>query len=240
MGANAQTTVPTFTAGSVLTAAQMNQSARTGVPVFANTTDRDAAFGGSGEKTLAEGQMCFLEDTNRTQYYDGAAWRTFGSVSQVVAETSFSAASSVTANSIYSSDFNFYQIVIQATSSNAGDLLFRNRVGGVSAATNYNYQELSVNSTTVSGARTASATSFIIGDVGTTPDSGIIVRLISPNLAKATMIFGESAYSSLAFTTPLARWRYGNHSTATAYDGFEFFPGAGTITGTYTVWGFAK
>ena len=78
MGANAQTTVPTFTASQILTAEQQNQSARTGVPVFAGTTERDAAFGGSGEKTLAEGQLCYLEDSNIVQYYDGAAWATVG------------------------------------------------------------------------------------------------------------------------------------------------------------------
>lgn len=78
MGANAQTTVPTFTAGQVLTADQQNQSARTGVPVFASTVERDAAFGGSGEKTLAEGQLAYLESTNVVQYYDGAAWATVG------------------------------------------------------------------------------------------------------------------------------------------------------------------
>jgi hypothetical protein len=83
MGANAQTTVPTFTASQVLTADQMNQSARTGVPVFANTTARDAAFGSSGEKTLAEGQLCYLEDTNKVQYYDGSAWANLGSVTNV-------------------------------------------------------------------------------------------------------------------------------------------------------------
>jgi|DEB19_MinimDraft_3_1074340.scaffolds.fasta_scaffold05340_8 hypothetical protein len=75
MGANAQTSVPSFTAGEVLTAANMNISARTGIPVFADTTARDAAFGGTGEKTLAEGQFAYLEDTNATQYYDGSAWQ---------------------------------------------------------------------------------------------------------------------------------------------------------------------
>jgi hypothetical protein len=35
MGANAQTTVPSLLVGQVLTADQQNQSARTGVPVFA-------------------------------------------------------------------------------------------------------------------------------------------------------------------------------------------------------------
>jgi len=74
MGANAQTSVPTFSAGEVLTAANMNISARTGVPVFADSTARDAAFGGTGEKTLAEGQYAYLEDTNATQVYDGSNW----------------------------------------------------------------------------------------------------------------------------------------------------------------------
>ena len=78
MGANAQTEVPTFVAAQVLTAAQLNNSARTGVPVFATTVTRDAAFGGSGEKVLAEGQLCYLEDSNIVQYYDGAAWATVG------------------------------------------------------------------------------------------------------------------------------------------------------------------
>jgi hypothetical protein len=87
MGANAQTTVPTFVASQVLTADQLNQSARTGVPVFAGTTERDAAFGGAGEKTLAEGQLCYLEDTNKVQYYDGAAWANLGSMTQVTAFT---------------------------------------------------------------------------------------------------------------------------------------------------------
>jgi hypothetical protein len=78
MGANAQTTVPSFTIGQVLTADQQNQSARTGVPVFATTVERDAAFGGSGEKTLAEGQLAYLEDSDIVQYYDGSGWATVG------------------------------------------------------------------------------------------------------------------------------------------------------------------
>jgi hypothetical protein len=87
MGANAQTTVPTFTAAQVLTADQMNQSARTGVPVFADTTARDAGFGGSGEKTLAEGQLCYLESTDKVQFYNGTSWANLGSVTKVAAFT---------------------------------------------------------------------------------------------------------------------------------------------------------
>jgi len=74
MGANAVTTVPVYTAGEVLTAADMNIT-NSGIPVFATSVTRDAAFGGAGEKTLAEGQFAYLEDSNTTQYYDGAAWQ---------------------------------------------------------------------------------------------------------------------------------------------------------------------
>jgi len=87
MGANAQTTVPTFTASQVLTAAQMNNSARTGVPVFATSVERDAAFGGAGEKTLAEGQLCYLEDTNKVMLYDGSFWTNLALMTQVTAFT---------------------------------------------------------------------------------------------------------------------------------------------------------
>lgn len=75
MGANAQTSVPLFSAGEILTAANQNISAGTGVPVFATTTTRDAAFGGTNEKVLAEGQMCYIEAApKRLQVYNGTAW----------------------------------------------------------------------------------------------------------------------------------------------------------------------
>ena len=77
MGANAQTSVPLFVANTVLTAQQQNISAATGIPVFATTVTRDAAFGGSN-KVLAEGQLCYLESTDVVQYYTGAAWATVG------------------------------------------------------------------------------------------------------------------------------------------------------------------
>jgi hypothetical protein len=85
MGANAVTTVPVYTAGEVLTAADLNIT-NSGIPVFADSTARDAAFGGTGEKTLAEGQFAFLEDSNSTQFYDGSVWSAVagGKVAQVV------------------------------------------------------------------------------------------------------------------------------------------------------------
>jgi hypothetical protein len=78
MGANAVTTVPVYTAGEVLTAADMNIT-NSGIPVFATTVTRDAAFGGTGEKTLAQGQTCYIEATSSYQTYNGTTWITFAS-----------------------------------------------------------------------------------------------------------------------------------------------------------------
>ena len=85
MGANAQTSVPLFVANAVLTAAQQNISAATGIPVFATTVTRDAAFGGSN-KVLAEGQLCYIEASDIVQYYTGAAWATVGPTTSKIAQ----------------------------------------------------------------------------------------------------------------------------------------------------------
>lgn len=87
MGANAQTSVPAFTAGQVLTAAQMTQI-NTGVPVFADSTARTAAFGGTGEKTLAQGQLSYLESDGKVYVYTGSAWTSISTVKNVAAFTS--------------------------------------------------------------------------------------------------------------------------------------------------------
>ena len=74
----------TFGAGEVLTAANvqtylMDQA----IPVFASATARDAAI-----TSPAEGQHCFLKDTDALQYYTGSAWIAAGGVS-VGFETNF-------------------------------------------------------------------------------------------------------------------------------------------------------
>jgi hypothetical protein len=86
MGANAVTSIPDFVALQVLTAAELDV-VNCGIPVFATTTTRDDAFGGSGEKTLAQGQFCYLESTGKLQVYTGSSWSNVGTQTQVEAFT---------------------------------------------------------------------------------------------------------------------------------------------------------
>ena len=67
--------VRVFQAGEVLTATLVNTYLQDQVVArFASDDARDAAFGGSGEPTLEEGRVCYLDDTNELQYYSGSAW----------------------------------------------------------------------------------------------------------------------------------------------------------------------
>ena len=239
MGANAQTSVPVFTAGQVLTAQQQTEI-NTGIPVFATTTTRDAAFGGTGEKVLAEGQFAYIEDTNVTQYYDGANWIAIGAgFTTLKAETSFTTATSVTADNVFTSDYTFYRIMMRYLTSTTQNAAFRLRVGGVSAATNYNFQEVSGVSTTVAASRSISQTSIsLIRTTGL--ESMVIIDLVGPALAQPTIISMFDAHTNSIYTAPELYLRSANHSTATAYDGFEFFVATGTTSGFYSVYGYGK
>jgi phage gp37-like protein len=64
-----------FTSGSVLTADQVNTYLMDqAIMKFASTTARDAAFGGAGEPTLAEGMFAYTTDTNTLWLYNGSSW----------------------------------------------------------------------------------------------------------------------------------------------------------------------
>jgi len=111
---NEQTSVPLFVANTVLTASQQNLSAGTGVPVFATTVTRDAAFGGSN-KALAEGQLCYLSSTNVVQYYDGAAWATVGPATSgalVRVGGGTLSGSSTTFSNVFSATYDSYLILV--------------------------------------------------------------------------------------------------------------------------------
>lgn len=71
--------VKLFTSGSVLTAAEVNTYLQDQVIMrFATTSARDAAFGGAGEPSLAEGMFAYIDADNTVYFYTGSAWQAFG------------------------------------------------------------------------------------------------------------------------------------------------------------------
>jgi hypothetical protein len=240
MGANAQTSVPTFTAGEVLTAANMNISARTGIPVFADSTARDAAFGGTGEKTLAEGQFAYLENTNTTQYYDGASWQSVASASglTLVSTTTIgSAVSSVTVSNAFSSTYDNYRIIV---SGGAGSTATGCDLTLGATATGYYYFFVTgnFNSTTVTGVNGNNTTKWDgVVQQGTGFISGVI-DLLGPNLAKNTILSSVGVRSATS-STGINVWSAGYLADTTQYTAFTLTTITGTLTGgTIKVYGY--
>jgi len=236
MGANAQTSVPAFVTGQVLTAQQQTEI-NTGIPVFADSSARDAAFGNSGEKTLAEGQYAYLEDTNATQFYDGSTWQAVGvNPGLVFIQSTSSLSTSFSMNDVFSSTYDNYRIILAMTSSDT-NLTMRLRVGGTdNSAASYQRQRLFVAATTVTGARTTGATSWtdFLSNAG---KSFLIMDVISPFLAESTGVWLQNGYNSSI--NPAMNIHSLNHSVTSSFDGFTITSSA-ALTGTCTVFGYSK
>ena len=238
MGANAVTTVPVYTAGEVLTAADMNIT-NSGIPVFATTTTRDAAFGGTGEKTLAEGQFAYIEATNTTQYYDGAAWQPVGVAPGLVlvkTQTIGTAVASVTVSDAFSATYDNYLITVTggagSTAENLGLQFGATTTGYYASLFVVNYS-----SGTLSGARNNNAASFTFAGHFSTDSILFNVSVLSPFLTENISVSG--AYIP-ANTASGAGTYAGFLNDTTSYTAFTLIP-VGTLTGgTIRVYGYAN
>ena len=241
MGANAQTSVPAFTAGQVLTAQQQTEI-NTGVPVFATTTTRDAAFGGTGEKVLAEGQLAYIEASDVVQYYNGTTWATLAPASAsaltlVSATTIGSAVSSVTVSNAFSSTYDNYLILLNGgAASVAADFIYLT-LGATAAGYNQGGSSSVYSASNLGPERRANTTSWYGGYMNTAGINGQIT-LMGPNMSENTFInavFASGRTADAGYQVP------GFLNDTTAYTAFTLTTGSGTITGgTIRVYGYAN
>jgi hypothetical protein len=238
MGANAQTSVPVFTSGQVLTAQQQTEI-NTGIPVFATAVTRDAAFGGTGEKTLAEGQFAYLEDSNTTQYYDGASWQSVGVAPGLVlikTQTIGTTVSSVEVTGAFSSTYENYKITVNGGVASTNAYL-QLKLGAT--ATNYTGGHFSAlyNNGTYSGLAIDNTTSFLYAGRGDTNLLMFNVDVFSPNLAKFTIMNALQVNNAAGgFGMSVCA-----QESSTQFTAFTITPSTGTITGgTIRVYGYAN
>jgi len=249
MGANAQTSVPLFTAGQVLTAADQNISAGTGVPVFATTTTRDAAFGGTGEKVLAEGQLCYLESTNVVQYYDGSSWATVGPTSSglvFITGTTFTTVTSVSLpNDTFTSTYDNYRMILAltATSANQTQTIRLRAAGSDNTTTNYNTCGVGIDTTGTARNFTGdSQTSFVTGRTDGSTGYAFSIDIIAPKLStRRTVINGWTEHEQSGVFGSAITGQNGIFQATTSFDSLSLIvAGGATISGFYAVYGYAK
>ena len=243
MGANATTSVPVYASGEVLTAANLNIT-NSGVPVFATTVTRDAAFGGANEKTLAEGQFAYIEATNTTQYYDGAAWQSVGVTPglTLVATGTAAAAASVTVNTCFTSTYDEYLLVVDVTGSTIAQLNLQMRnAGSTITAANYQWWRTGFDAGgTSQQTNTVGATAWLFGYANGTVPSVATINIYDPVNSR---IHNHNAFTTSinGTDTAVAVMNTGfRYTSAQAFDSFVMSVSAGTMTGTVRVYGYTK
>jgi hypothetical protein len=241
MGANAQIAVPSFTAGQVLTAAQQTQI-NTGIPVFATTVTRDAAFGGTGEKVLAQGQYAYIEATSTLQVYTGSAWVTAGGGLTYITQATPSAVATVSVNNCFTSLYSNYLITFNVTAGVGaeGSFTFRLRASGTDATTNYNSSRIAGAGGAVSSTANPDGTDeWSLGAFNPAASTTYsnTMNVFAPQLTQATN------YNAIAGLNigggNFAQYILGGTNTnATAYDGFTVTIAGTSFTGTIRVYGY--
>ena len=155
------------------------------------------------------------------------------------AETSFSAVSTVTADSVFSSSYTNYLILFSATQSNiAGIFSLQFRASGATNSTaNYAFQHNYITTSLVASRNTGTGTAITLNsDLGVNGQVGAIT-VYNPNLAETTQIT-----HSITPTSPssITEFGAGGFGLTNVFDGFVLSVSPGTITGKYSVYGYNK
>lgn len=152
----------------------------------------------------------------------------------------FTGASSLSLNGIFTSSFRNYKIIIENFGSSLGSALnMRLRVGGVDRATSsYFYGAEFQRTTGVNAALSANGTTqfdFNRIPTNTVNQGSVVINLVSGNTAQSTkvsyMSYGEDSSSGLSVVGS------GICIVGANSDGMTFFPSTGTFTGTMKVYG---
>ena len=154
--------------------------------------------------------------------------------------TSFSAVSTVSlAANTFTSNYNNYRIIFSKMSaSNNVDCYMRLRAAGSDNTTsNYNssYSGVRANNTTFTNAA-ASAATFLIGSVKSVEFGGFSLDVYSPQSTQFTGFINhwngcETSWYNFGTSG-------GVFAATTSFDSLTVYPNGGTITGTYSVFGY--
>jgi len=152
----------------------------------------------------------------------------------LISTTTFSGVATQSINDVFSANYDNYFITMNITSVSSTIMRLRWRVSGAdNTTTNYNYQTLSANSTTVAAVRALSTDINNIG-VNNNNDHGINIVVLSPFATDKTY------YHSRNTGGVDSNLSDGKFNATTSFTGFTIIPAAGNISGTVQVFGYNK
>jgi hypothetical protein len=150
----------------------------------------------------------------------------------------FSSASTISINDVFSSTYRNYRIVASMTCTSDTDLSFRLRVGGadLSSANSYYYGAYYVgtsSSQAFASINQSNPSNIFVGAIGGW--NGLLTLDVSaPFITAKTTVSGQSSMRYLLNVAGIT------NNIETSYTGFSLIPSAGTITGEVSVYGYNK
>ena len=203
----------------------------------------------AGTATVSSsGSLALAQNAGGTLYFTstGAAifFPTVASSAQgltLINTTAFSAVASQAVNSVFSSTYQNYRIVLNIASStgDTNQVSMRLRVSTTDTSTNYKTLRIFSDGTTnATGVDPMGTDEFYIvdSDKDFNGFSGAIIELQSPNEARPTTIFvHQGGHNGIAYYEQLIT---GYQNSSTQFDGFNFINLVGNTTGVVRVYGY--
>lgn len=155
----------------------------------------------------------------------------------LLATSTFTSASSVSINDVFSATYDNYLIMGTITATDNGDVNYRFRVGGADNSTaNYNFQVIDIDGTGVAASRNAGVTfgRFVATKTGG-ERSSFSSTIMSPFLGITKHYLGQGVLRTNS--TTFANNISGGFNTTTSFTGLTLLAAAGTISGTVRVYG---
>jgi len=233
-----------FTAGAVLTAAQVDgYLMEQAVMNFAGTAARGSAL----TSVQAAGMVAHVGGGTLT-VYNGTSWAevypgtTSTSGLTYLTQATFSAASAVNVNDVFSATYDTYMLKGYFTASVQGGSKIRMRVSSVDNSTAGQYYYAGGNtrytvSSTIAGSfgsTTATGFDFLGGDSAT---SYFEATFFEPFASRLTGLTCNNIFNRAGATDGFWQTNSGTTTVTTSYTGFSIVPASGTITGFLRVYG---
>jgi hypothetical protein len=147
----------------------------------------------------------------------------------------FSGASSVSLNGIFSSTYDNYRIMFLATSSTTSQISIRLRTSGTDASgSNYNLK--GYYSGTANGNLNQASTTNWFNFGLNSGNAPVIIDLFRPFSAATTLGYANLFTSDSGYNHQMAI----EHTLSTSYDGLSLIISAGTISGNVRVYGITQ
>lgn len=222
---------------------------------FATTTARDAAFGGVGEPTLAEGMTAYIDNLNVLQTYDGSNWitttalQTTANVSSglvFIASGTFTNINTSTALSLaLSTDFPHYKLMMTWTQSVAAGYLniqLRNNVGTIITTSTYDNQRIDQYSTSIiaGGALGNASWNNLAYNYNLGFQSSFNADIMYATVSQPTIMVsrGTTKRTGGGGSYIYAQENHSMQNDNMAMSGLVIYPDGGNSTGSYSLYGY--